>query len=647
MKFQGVILRHSIIITHDVLMAAVAYALALYLRLGVDALKLPQPEAWIAFGIYLGMCAATFCAMGLYRGVWRYTSLHDMTVIVRASLTSIFLFVVAVFVLTRGDAVPRSLPALLLFILPCLLAASRIGYRLFREQRLTRIWSRTGQASPILLLGVGDEAEIFIRTAARDPKAAWRIVGLIDDKGGRVGRKVHNVNVLGTIDDLPALITSLERAGNRPAKLILTRAPTNYSSDQLRKAMDISNRLDLPLGRLPSITELRLSLEAGPALIRPIAVEDLLGRPETNLRIDDIRALVQGKRVIVTGAGGTIGSELVQQIAALHPHKLVMIDNGEFNLYTIDQYIRDTFSDIHVHTLLADVRDRSRMESIFITEQPDVVFHAAALKHVPLAETNIREAVLTNVQGTRNVADAARLAQARAMVMISTDKAINPTNVMGATKRVAESYCQAMDLVPGSPTRFLTVRFGNVLGSSGSVVPLFQKQLQRGGPLTVTHPDITRYFMTVKEAISLVLQASAYGLSRNNDRGKIFVLDMGKPVKIIDLARQMIRLAGLRPDDDIKIDIVGLRPGEKLYEELFDPNELVQADVDGVFVAAPRVQDATTMTPAVNNLITIANGGATDTELAASITTLVPEYQPGGTTAPNVVVLPQRKATQA
>lgn len=607
-------------------MAGAAYALALYVRLGTDFSGIPLQDGVTAFVLYLLICGAVFFHFGLYRGVWRYTSLHDLTQIVRAVILSTVLFVGAAFLLTRADAVPRSLPLMLLFILPCMLSASRVGYRLLREQRLFRLFD--GQAQPVLLIGAGDEAETFIRTASRDPKTAWKVVGVIDEKGGRVGRMIHNVTVMGTVDDIEKVISILKRDSDAPKRLILTKAPNAYPSAILRQLMDLSNTLDLPLGRLPSLTELRATIDAGAGLVKPVAVEDLLGRAEIRLQREQIAELVCGRRVIVTGSGGTIGGELTRQIAALGPQKLVLIDNGEFNLYTIDQEIRTQHPQIQVHTIMADVRDRDRIEGIFTTEQPELVFHAAALKHVPLSEANVRETVLTNVQGTKNVADAARLVRARAMVMISTDKAINPTNVMGATKRIAESYCQTQDLAQEG-TRFMTVRFGNVLGSSGSVVPLFQRQLAKGGPLTVTHPDITRYFMTVREAVELVLQASAHGIASQKERGKIFVLDMGQPIKIIDLARQMIRLAGFRPDEDIKIEITGLRPGEKLYEELFSDKEpLVQAGVDGVLVATPRTLDSKQLTDSIEALLAGARTLQPDPALSAGISALVPEYAP-------------------
>ena len=301
-----------------------------------------------------------------------------------------------------------------------------------------------------------------------------------------------------------------------------------------------------------------------------------------------MRRLIEGKRVLVTGAGGSIGSELVRQLAGFAPAHISLIDNCEYNLYAIDQELSQAAPSLSRSAVLCDVRDRRRVARAFDRERPELVFHAAAYKHVPLVEQNPLEGVRTNVIGTRNVADEAVRCGASAMVMISTDKAVNPTNVMGATKRLAEAYAQALDLA-GSETRFVTVRFGNVLGSTGSVVPLFQKQIASGGPVTVTHPDITRYFMTIPEAVQLVLQASVSGATADDYRGKLFVLDMGAPVRIADLARQMIRLAGKRPDIDIPIRYVGLRPGEKLHEELLHAREtLVESPQSGLLLASPR-----------------------------------------------------------
>ena len=318
-----------------------------------------------------------------------------------------------------------------------------------------------------------------------------------------------------------------------------------------------------------------------------------------------MHALIEGRRVLVTGAGGSIGSELVRQICDFGPSELVLLDHSEANLYAIDLETAGRKPDVRRHAVLADVRDRGRLDRMLAKFRPHLVFHAAALKHVPMVEANIFEGVMTNVVGTVNVADACVKAMVGAMVLISTDKAVNPASVMGATKRIAERYCQALDIRRGNGdgTRCVTVRFGNVLGSTGSVVPLFQQQLAAGGPLTLTDPEMKRYFMTVREAVQLVLQASALGSRDHEQEGKILVLDMGEPVRIVDLARQMIRLAGLRPDVDVKIEIIGPRPGEKLAEEMFHGGEpLVPTEIKGILAAAPRAADAGELARAVDEL---------------------------------------------
>ncbi|HET6519071.1 MAG TPA: polysaccharide biosynthesis protein [Geminicoccaceae bacterium] len=367
-------------------------------------------------------------------------------------------------------------------------------------------------------------------------------------------------------------------------------------------------RLPGPGGRRPPAAAGRLDL-------RTIAPEDLLGRPQVAPDRAASDRLISGRRVLVTGAGGTIGGELCRQIAALRPAELVLLDHGEFNLYRIELELRERTPGAAVEALIGDVRDAGRVERIFAEHRPELVFHAAALKHVPLVEANPVEGVLTNVLGARVVADAARAHGALAVVQVSTDKAVNPTSVMGATKRIAESYCQALDLASGPPesgrdgggTRFVTVRFGNVIGSSGSVVPLFQRQLARGGPLTVTHPEARRYFMTTREAAELVLQAAAHGLARPHERGRIFVLDTGEPVRIVDVARQMIRLAGLEPDVDVGIAFIGLRPGEKLHEELFYAEEVpVPTEAKGVLAATPRPVELPRLAAALDELVAAA-----------------------------------------
>jgi O-antigen biosynthesis protein WbqV len=337
-------------------------------------------------------------------------------------------------------------------------------------------------------------------------------------------------------------------------------------------------------------------------------LEDLLGRPQVSLDLARIRSMVVDRTVLITGAGGSIGSELSRQLAALGPRRLVLLDLSEFNLYLVDRLLGHQAPHVDRAVLIGSVRDRSTIERIFREEKPDIVFHAAALKHVPLLESNVCEGVLTNVEGTRIVADAAIAAGAKAMVLISTDKAINPSSVMGAGKRAAECYCQALDATRSS-TRLITVRFGNVLGSTGSVVPLFEQQIRDGGPLTVTHPEMQRYFMTVREATELVLQAAAHGLAHPEETGRIHVLDMGKPIRIVDLARTMVALAGLKPDE-IEIQYVGMRPCEKLFEEYFGGEEdTVASTTAGVLLASPRRADRVRLVALLDRLSAGAMAG--------------------------------------
>ncbi|MGB0671820.1 MAG: UDP-N-acetylglucosamine 4,6-dehydratase family protein, partial [Rhodospirillales bacterium] len=415
---------------------------------------------------------------------------------------------------------------------------------------------------------------------------------------------------------------------------ILLITKDNLDGATVRDLFERAQQLGLTLGRLPKLTDFK-SGAADKVEVRPIAVEDLLGRPQTVLDRAGMSRLIEGRPVLVTGAGGSIGAELVRQVAALKPSRLVLLDSSEFALYRIDLELSEQEGSPDHPALLADVRDGTRLEQIFSRYRPEVVFHAAALKHVPLVEANPFEGLRTNCLGTLELARAARRHGARAMVMISTDKAVNPTNIMGASKRIAEMITQANDLDSESPTRFVTVRFGNVLGSTGSVVPLFQRQLARGGPLTVTHPDMKRYFMTIREAVELVLQASVHALLVHDGKveptGCIHVLDMGEPVRILDLAEQMVRLAGREPGRDIEIKFTGLRPGEKLFEEIFHGSEeLKESGVDGVFVAHPRALQRDALYAALEQLAQACQSEDHD-RLIDLVQGLVPEYQPSQT----------------
>lgn len=593
--------RAALVFVHDIIMTGAAFLIALYLRVGDEVFSTYARAVWLGLPLTVVAGAVVYRVLGLYRGIWRYASVPDLIQIAKAVSLVCLSVTLALFLLTRLEDVPRSLPVLLWFVLIALLGGPRFLYRLLKDGRIGDLRAGPGDGRvPLLLIGVGDAAELFVRAVVGNRSSPYSVVGILDEKGRRVGRAVHGVPVLGRVDELARVVETLKRRGQPPQRLVLTRRSGEIPGALVQRLLDEADRLGLPVSRLPSPHELKEGLAEGRIELRPVAVEDLLGRPQAALDRSAIFALIQGRRVLITGAGGTIGGELTRQIAALGPAELVMLENSEFNLYSIDLEVGEIASDLPRHRVLCDVRDRARVLAIFQRFKPELVFHAAALKHVPLVEENLTEGVLTNAIGTRNVADAAYAVRCRAMVLISTDKAVRPASYMGATKRVAEAYVQALDLGvlkdpamrETSATRFMTLRFGNVLGSSGSVVPLFQRQLAQGGPLTVTHPEMRRYFMTVKEAVELVLHASAHGAAKPAERGKIMVLDMGEPVKIVDLAHQMIRLAGLRPGVDVGITYVGLRPGEKLFEEILDPEEApTRTEANGVFIASPKIID--------------------------------------------------------
>ncbi len=618
--------RPQVAFVHDVFMAAVSFPLSLYLRLGDSTGLMGYQNVWLASAMFAVVAAAVFPFSRLYRGIWRYASVDDLLAISKAVTLAILVFLPVLFLFTRLEGFPRSLPVINWFVLLILLGAPRFLYRIAKDRRFDTILERAQHRRvPVLLIGAGDEADLFIREQKRDRASPYTVVGAIDEKGTRVGREMHGVRVLGTLDDLETVVTKGCRI--RPERAILTK--DRFDGALVSTALEKCDALGLALSRLPKLSELKGSVGETMS-IRPIAVEDLLGRPQSALDRGSMRDLIQGKRVLVTGAGGSIGSELVRQICLLHPAELTLLDNSEHLLYLIDREVEDTWPELKRRTILGDVRDRRRVGDVMSRVQPALVFHAAALKHVPMVELNPMEAVLTNAIGTRVVADACRAAGVETMVQISTDKAVNPTNMMGATKRLAEAYCQAADGAEreNGRTRFVVVRFGNVLGSAGSVVPLFQRQLENGGPLTLTHPDVTRYFMTVREAVELVLQASALGNRYDDARGRVFVLDMGEPVRIMTLAEQMIRLAGLEPHKDIQIAVTGLRPGEKLHEELLhDDEHAAPSRLPGLMLASPRAPALETLTLKLDELERSARARQREQTLAL-IRKLVPEYTP-------------------
>jgi len=623
-------------------MAAVSLIVSLYLRIGNGALDYEPRLTAIYIAGFTLIAGTVFLLTGLYRGIWRFASLPDLFNITRAVTLIVLVFLPVMFVLTRLETFPRSILLIDWFVLIALLGGPRLAYRLFKDRGIDHILERVKhQSVPVLLISAREGADTFIREMRRDPRAAYHVVGVLADTPSRVGREIYRVPILGMIDSLETVVAQLDRRGKRPQKLLITAQ--NLPGDQIRRLLDRADALAIPLARLPRLTDFQRNLDNPERVIEPIALEDLLGRPQAVLDRDGMARLIQGRRVLVTGAGGTIGAELARQIAAFAPGRLVLVDNSEFALYGIELELRERSPIPTMIPLLRDVRERAQVDEVIEAEKPEIVFHAAALKHLPMVEANPIEGVLTNVIGSRNVAEAARAFGASLVVMISTDKAVNPTSVMGATKRIAESFCQALDIYEarrrapfGHGTRYVTVRFGNVLGSTGSVVPLFRRQLATGGPLTVTDPEVSRFFMTVREAVELVLQASALSPEEGSPRGKIFVLDMGEPVKIVDLAHQMIRLAGLRPNRDIAIEFIGLRPGEKLHEELFHTAEpLVPTASPAIRLAAPRTADYALLARSIDELEEVSRSRRQERVLRL-VEQLVPEYRrnaPG----PNVV----------
>jgi FlaA1/EpsC-like NDP-sugar epimerase len=545
----------ALVIVHDLFMIVVAWVaarMATLWLLGETALGWQQ----IAIEVNLILIIQGFLQWraGLYRGVWRFASLPDLGNLVRASILGA---VAGAAVLLLLDA-PIELMVLMVWVFPVLLlmllGLPRLTYRIFKDMRLEVHRRRVTQRT--LVLGAGRSGRLLLPELKR--RGGFDVVGFLDDSRRLRKTEIDGVPILGTIDRLP-------RVAREAAIDLAVIAIPSATNQQMQRVVEICERAEVEFKTLPTLKELGSSFTRFDDL-KPVAIDDLLGREPVSLNWDAIRSGLTGKRVLVTGGGGSIGAELCRQIARLDPAGLVVLDNSEYNLYRVDYRLKGEFRDLMVETVLGDICDSATIDNIMQRSRPEVVFHAAAYKHLPMLQNQVREAFRNNVVGTRRVADAAARFGVETFVLISTDKAVNPCNVMGATKRIAELYCQHLNRE--SDTRFITVRFGNVLNSTGSVVPLFNEQIRRGGPITVTHPEITRYFMTIAEAGQLILQAGVLG-----EGGEVFVLDMGEPVRISYLAEQLIRLAGKEPGRDIEIVYTGLRPGEKLFEELFHAHE--------------------------------------------------------------------------
>jgi len=492
-----------------------------------------------------------FYAFRLYQGWWRYVGMRDLVYIALASAASLLLVTTWGFMLYRKAGFPRTVPVIDCVLTILLVGGARAGLRLLRQGPAFLLRSRGG--ARIFIAGAGDAGESLLREVDRNSQIKYDVVGFLDDNPNKLGARIHGVPVLG------ALAAAGELAERYAVQEALIAIPS-ATGRQMREVVRRLQQAGLKCTTLPGMDEL-IGGQVSFSHVRPVNIADLLGREPANLDLAAVGRFLTGRTVTVTGAGGSIGAEICRQVLRFGPAELVLIERGENSLFHVERQLRAGHPDARMAPCLADIGDLRRMERIFAEHRPEVVFHAAAHKHVPMLEYNPGEAIKNNVLGTKLLADLAARSGAESFVMISTDKAVRPTNVMGAAKRLAEIYVQS--LAERSRTKFVTVRFGNVIGSEGSAVPIFQQQIAAGGPVTVTHPEVRRYFMTIPEASQLVLQAGAMGRG-----GEIFVLDMGEPILIRELAEQLIRLSGLEPGEDIEIVYTGLRPGEKLFEEL-------------------------------------------------------------------------------
>lgn len=572
-----------IAIIHDIVMASVSFVLTYDVLL--NNMFVFRHGHVLSLVFFTAISGAVFTAMRLYKGLWRYASLQDLLAIFKAATLVVALFFL--YALLSGSRLDNASKGLVVswLLLIILLGGPRFFYRILKDKILYPLWQDAEKKTPVILVGLNDNADLFLREISRRSGFNYCVVGIVDPRPAFMGRTIQKTKIMGGYAVIPTIIHEAKIKGLLPQKLVVS--DPRLDKNELQDLLALAQSYGMTLAKLPDLSKLQDPLQ-DESIIRPIALEDLLGRPQVVLDYSAVEMLIKDQRVLITGAGGTIGTELVMQITQYKPSLLILIDNSEYNLYAIEQAVKNAFPYQAVKALLADVRMLETIESIFEEHSLDLVFHAAALKHVPMLENNIEQAILTNVIGTKHVADCCSRYGVSKMVMISTDKAVNPLSVMGASKRLAEDYCQTVGFLAENKTSFSTVRFGNVLGSSGSVIPLFQQQLSKGGPLTVTDPHVTRYFMTVHEAVALILQAASIP-ANDESHAAIYVLDMGNPIKIDDLAKQVIRLAGLEPMKDVKVEYIGLRPGEKMTEELFDKDESpISTNKPGVLLAAAR-----------------------------------------------------------
>lgn len=592
----------------DIVFVNVSYYLALYLRF--DGNIEPQYiQVYMSNAVLITtLKIAVFCYFKLYKSIWKYASIEELMSVVVACIVGNAAILSFLFI--KQTTLPRSIYIITTMIDTILIGGVRFSYRALRRIKNGN-FSLTNSYKKIMIIGGGDAGAMVIREYKNHTQLNSKPVVVIDDDDKKQGQVINGVPVLGKRADIPILAKKMD------IDEIIIAIPS-VSRKEIRNIVGICKKTKCKLKILPGIYEI-IDGQVSIKKIRDVQIEDLLGREEVKLNIDEISSYIEGKNILVTGGGGSIGSELCRQIARFKPRKLVILDIYENNAYDIQNELLRRYKDINLDVIIGSIRDNKRINEIIEKEKPDVIFHAAAHKHVPLMENNPREAIKNNVFGTLNLVQAADRHGVKRFVMISTDKAVNPTNVMGATKRICEMIVQSMNEI--SETEFVAVRFGNVLGSNGSVIPLFKKQIEEGGPVTVTHPDVVRYFMTIPEAAQLVIQAGAMA-----NGGEIFILDMGEPVKIMDLAKDLIRFSGFEPNVDIPIKITGLRPGEKLFEELLLDEEGIKATKhDKIYIGKPTYIDYKLLLKSISELGNAAENGE-DKDIKGYLKSIVPSY---------------------
>jgi len=602
--------RRLVVFVCDLILICISLCAAFLLRFDFTIPESTLTLFWECLLVVLVVKPLVFFSIGFYQSMWRYASLQDGIEIFKGVTLASIIAVASVFFLRQFAPIPRSIFLLDWILLFTLIASSRLIWRIYRE---TYVIDRSCTGPRALIVGAGEAGSLLLKEIRRHPNTAYNILGFVDDDPDKKGMKLHGISVLGPSRKLKEYIRIYE------IQDVIIAMPS-ADGKTIRNIVDSCKNANVTFKTLPSIGELidgTLSISQ----IKNVEIEDLLGRKAVVLDKEQIGSYLTGKRILVTGAAGSIGSEICRQVAIFKPSKLILLDQAETPLYEIEKELVAHFPNLRILPLIADIQDSNLVEQTFEEFMPQVVFHAAAYKHVPMMEYNPAQAVLNNVFGSKNVADAAHRFKVQNFVMISTDKAVNPTNVMGATKRAAETYIQALSLA--SSTKFTTVRFGNVLGSNGSVIPLFKDQIAKGGPVTVTDKRVIRYFMTIPEATQLVLQAGSMG-----NGSEILVLDMGEPVRIVDLAEELIRLSGLTPYVDIDITFTGLRPGEKLFEELLiDGENILPTEHQKIKLLAPVSVDMVPVKIELELMVTAARTNDIST-LMSSLRRLIPEFKP-------------------